>query len=296
MQVHHLPNDIFPDRADQPQKLIFHNYVARMGSFKGKSVLHTNAISIVISGEKTMHFADKSVHIKDDEFHFLSAGNCLASIDLSRQEFFRSILIFFDNSVLSDFFIKYALLADNIKFNGTHSPYLSFKKDPFLLNYIGSLNLLFESSDTIPEQMRLLKFEELMLHLLLKYPSEILSFQSDRSQDFDDFRIRKTVETNINSSITMDELAFLCNTSLSTFNRRFMKIYGTSPSKWLLLRRMEMAKNLLLNYREKPSEVYHKVGYENHSSFSQSFRQTFGISPKEFQNQNMTVERQVLED
>ncbi|MHA4808075.1 helix-turn-helix domain-containing protein [Flavitalea flava] len=50
-------------------------------------------------------------------------------------------------------------------------------------------------------------------------------------------------------------------------------------------RRMEIAAHLLRNDNEKPSEVYFKVGYENHSSFTQSFKQIFGITPKEYQLQ-----------
>ena len=95
------------------------------------------------------------------------------------------------------------------------------------------------------------------------------------------------METNITNNISIEDLAFLCNTSLSTFKRRFLKLYGTSPSKWILQRRMEIAKDLLLHHHEKPSEVYHKVGYENHSSFTQSFKQTFGLTPKDFQLQRI---------
>jgi len=102
----------------------------------------------------------------------------------------------------------------------------------------------------------------------------------------DDFEIRKAVESNITSNISMEELAFLCNVSLSTFKRRFARIYGTSPSKWILLRRMEIAKEMLRNNREKPGNIFHKVGYENHSSFTKSFKQTFGLTPQDFQNQH----------
>ena len=137
--------------------------------------------------------------------------------------------------------------------------------------------------------MKLLKFEELMLYLLEKYPSKVLSFQSTLSKDFDDLEIRRAVEANVTNPISLEELAFLCNVSLSTFKRRFQKIYGTSPSKWILQRKMEIACDLLQHYNEKPSEVYHKIGYENHSSFAQSFKETYGITPKEFQSRQLTV-------
>ena len=101
-------------------------------------------------------------------------------------------------------------------------------------------------------------------------------------------------KANLIKNISLEELAFLCNISLSTFKRRFEKIYGMSPSKWMLQKRMEIAKDLLQHYNEKPGEVYHQVGYENHSSFSQSFRQIFGVTPKEFQRQQLNGKQQLL--
>jgi AraC-like DNA-binding protein len=291
MKVHNLPQDIFENKRDADERLIFHNYSATVGSFKGKSILHKNAISLVISGEKTMHFANTTVYIKNDEFHFLSAGNCLASVTLSKKDMFRSILIFFDNSELTDFYLKHSKVIDALKKRGKvkSAGYVSFEKDKFIYNYIDSLLFLFQSAAKISSEMKRLKFEELMLYLLEKYPEKILSFQSSQSKDFDDLEIRKAVEANVTSTISLEELAFLCNVSLSTFKRRFQKIYGTSPSRWMLQRRMEIARNLLQGHHEKPSEVYRKIGYETHSSFAESFKQTFGVTPKEFQSRQLTV-------
>ncbi len=291
MKVHHLPQDIFLTKKDASEELIFHNYAATVGSFKGRSVLHKNAISLVISGEKTMHFANTTVHINDSEFHFLSAGNCLASVSLSPKKIFRSMLVFFDNKVLTDFYLRH---NDVIKrYQGKHKvkpePYISFQKDSFIYNYIDSLHLLFQSGAKISSEMRRLKFEELMLYLLERYPEKILSFRSSQSRDLNDLEIRKAVETNAAGNITLEEMAFLCNMSLSTFKRKFQKLYGTSPSKWMLQRKMETAKNLLLHFHAKPGEVYRQLGYESHSSFAQSFKQTFGRTPSEFQREQLTV-------
>src|SRR3954469_25990150 len=98
IDITNLPQDIFPS-AKKLDNIIFHSYSAPVGSFKGKSILQMNSISLVLSGEKTLLFADKSVFIKDDEFHFLSAGHCLASMQLSDKKIFSSILIFFDNKI-----------------------------------------------------------------------------------------------------------------------------------------------------------------------------------------------------
>src|ERR1700748_210669 len=128
-----------------------------------------------------------------------------------------------------------------------------------------------------------------MLHKLEKYPQKTLSFRASQNKDLDDLEIRKAVETNITNNISIEDLAFLCHTSVSTFKRRFTKIYNMPPSKWILQKRMEMAKNLLQHYNEKPGEVFYKVGYENHSSFTQTFKQVYGVTPKEFQSQQLNA-------
>jgi AraC-like DNA-binding protein len=292
MNIFNLPEDIFPDK-NGTDTIIIHDYLAPAGFFSGKSVLHKNAVSLVISGRKTMHFAEKMVHIEADEFHFLSSGNCLVSMKLSDRNEFRSMLIFFDNKVLNDFYVKYDSVIAGIrkKLSIQHEPYIAIKKDAFVENFIGSLQLLLQTNQAISHEMKLLKFEELMLHILEKYPASILSFQNTKNRDFNDLEIRKAVETNILSNIHLEDMAFLCNMSLSTFKRRFAKIYGSPPNKWMLQKRMEVARDLLLVHGEKPGEVFYKVGYENHSSFTQSFKQTFGQTPKDFQLRHLNARR-----
>lgn len=293
MNIFKLPEDIFPGNKGAEENIIFHHYAAPAGSFHGRSILSKNAISLVISGEKTMHFAEKKVTVKDDEFHFLSSGNCLVSMKLNERIPFKSILIFFDNMTLSNFYLKYNRQIEKIRAGHKISTelYLAFKKDGFILNFIDSLKLLFQKKANISTEMKQLKFEELMLHLLEVYPEKILSFQPATINEMGDFEIRKAVESNITNNISVEELAFLCNVSLSTFKRRFAKIFGTSPNKWILLKRMEIAKQLLQNNNEKPGNIFYKIGYENHSSFTKSFKQTFGLTPQDFQKKNLNVFR-----
>ena len=62
MKVFKLPDDI-TSSDNKSNSIIFHNYSAPIGTFNGKSVLNKNAISLVISGEKTMYFAEKVVNM-----------------------------------------------------------------------------------------------------------------------------------------------------------------------------------------------------------------------------------------
>ncbi|MDP4218752.1 MAG: AraC family transcriptional regulator, partial [Bacteroidota bacterium] len=139
--------------------------------------------------------------------------------------------------------------------------------------------LLCQAPGGIPEKMKALKFEELLIYLLRNEPQQLLAFPIARGRDLDDHSIRSAVETHRSGNTSLEELAFLCNLSLSTFKRRFVKIYGQAPGRWLLQKRMELARDLIQQKGERPGEVYDKVGYENHSSFSQAFKQYFGESP-----------------
>jgi AraC family transcriptional regulator, exoenzyme S synthesis regulatory protein ExsA len=290
MAVINLPGDIFHDKNETGDDIIIHAYTAKMDSFKGKSILHKNAISLVVKGEKTMHFAEKTVYANDREIHFLSAGNCIASVDLSKQEEFKSILVFFDDKVLNDFYIKNDSMIRRLKtlHKITDEAYISFKKDDFIQNYISSLQFILKKDARISLQMKLLKFEELMLYLLENYPTVILSFRQSGLNE-EAIKIRKVVESNVSNNLTVEELAFLCNLSLSTFKRRFAEIYKTSPNNWLLQQKMKRAANLLHHSKEKPGEVFYKLGYENHSSFTKSFKKIYGVTPKEFQNKILNV-------
>jgi len=233
MDIINLPQDILPGDGKGSDSIIFYDYSPPRGFFKNKAILHKHAISLVISGEKTMHFAEKTVDTGDREIHFLSAGNCVASMDLAAATPFRSLLIFFDNDLLTNFFIKYPSQKT------PPASYLSFAKDAFILNFIDSLLLLLQSKAPLSIEMRLLKLEELWLYLLEKYPDRLLSFQPDPNKHPDDLTIRKMVETNITSNISIAELAFLCHMSLSTFKRRFIKLYGKSPNEWFLQEKMK---------------------------------------------------------
>jgi AraC-like DNA-binding protein len=71
--------------------------------------------------------------------------------------------------------------------------------------------------------------------------------------------------------------------TLSTFKRRFAMIYGTSPSKWFLDKRMQKAAQMLKVHGLNASEIYQELGYENLSSFIKSFKQVYGMTPKQYQ-------------
>lgn len=286
MKVINLPQDLLP-AGYSPEEIVIKRYTSANNTIKNKIILHQNMINLLIEGQKTISHTDNSTTVHEDEILMLSCGNCLTTEVLSGQGRFHSIILYFSNKLMADFYVKYANLISRRKATAGQ-PSLTFKKDTFIRNYISSLDLLLQSSEQLSPELKLLKLEELMVYLFETNSDAVASFRISDTSDEKDLALRQVVETNITSAVTVEEMAFLCNASLSTFQRRFNAVYGVSPQKWLLAQKLQLAARLLQQPGEKPSDVYLKVGYENHSSFSKSFRQQFGVSPKEFQEQYLT--------
>jgi len=277
--------------------LKIYTYISEIKARRNKIFLSQNLISFLEQGEKVVFYAGSKTTITDDEFVILSSGNCLMTEKLPVNNMYCSTMLSFDNVSLIQFFIKYASLIEHKRrtLEKEKKPFLVFKKDDVIKNYITSLKLLHSKQTLISDQILAVKFEELMLYLLEKYPNEILSFQTESQEDQSNLKIKKAVEMNITNNLTLEELAFLCDTSVSTFKRKFLKIYNDIPSKYFTRQKMKIAQLLLLE-NQNPSEVFYKIGYESHSSFSQAFKQTCGMSPKEFQEHNLTLSQQLLND
>ncbi|HXO74941.1 MAG TPA: AraC family transcriptional regulator [Puia sp.] len=280
-----IPQDLFAEGCPVPlEKTAIRIYESSHASIKSRVSMQKNLFSFLLEGEKAVHRPGEPLRIHAGQFLLIAGGNCLMTEKLSVNNRYHSLLFFFDDSVLKDFFTKYPTLPERTQrlIGCGQEPVVSFESDDFIRNYLHSLQLLLHASPFLKEELQILKFEELLLYLVGKYPESLFSFRLSDQSDAGDRQLLAAVEGNLHHAITVEELAFLCNMSLSTFKRRFARVYGTSPNKWLLQKRMEQAA-LLLNRNAKPSEVYHRVGYENHSSFTQSFKQVYGVTPREYQ-------------
>ena len=256
-------------------------------SFNTRIKLRQNLFSFLLEGQKSVQYAETKVTINPNQFLLLSAGNCLMSEKIAATDGrYRSILFFVDNKLLTDFFIRHPHpFATSVPKNN-EEPFLVFEKDAFLINFIESLGFMLASGQPLSIQMQKIKLEELLIYLREHYTAEIQRLRNSSYQADEDLLIRQASTANIYNSVTVEELAFLCHMSLSTFKRRFARIYSTSPNKWLLEKRMQRAAQLLKQSECKVSEIYFELGYENLSSFIQSFKQVHGVTPKQYQLSN----------
>ena len=119
-----------------------------------------------------------------------------------------------------------------------------------------------------------------MLYLADKYGQSFFVYLNSLLINERELSFKMVIEKNLYTSLNIDEVAFLCNMSLSTFKRKFKQLYQESPGKWFQLKRLNKAKKLLLNNEATPSEIYMDFGYDSLSNFSTAFKNEFGYNPK----------------
>lgn len=99
--------------------------------------------------------------------------------------------------------------------------------------------------------------------------------------------VLRYLDRNLGGSATIDELAERFHLSAATLHRLFRRHVGISPIHYLIQRKMEAAKRLLLTTEEQIKEIAFRLGYSNALYFSSEFHRFQGESPRDFRRRRL---------
>ncbi|MEX6688640.1 AraC family transcriptional regulator [Danxiaibacter flavus] len=278
MKIYQLPDDF----SNQGEDLFLHYYESGRDEQKNKVTFNTNLFSFLLEGEKISFYPGGAVTIGNTQGILIRSGNCLMTEHVSVNNKYRSVLLFFTDKKVHDFIVRYKHLIPQDTGVKVACPVFPFEKNVLLTDCVRQLEQILLSKQQLSGAMLQLKFEEIMLCILEMNSAAFVDIFIGSLTNRNDVLLREVVETNINNNLSLQELAFLCNTSLSTFKRQFEKIYGIAPSKWIQEQRMQQAAFKLKHERVRPSDIYFEYGYENLSGFIQAFKKEFGKTPGEY--------------
>lgn len=280
MTIYKLP-DFLIGQVKDPVNVHFYQRDDADNLDKLKLNITQNMLCFMIKGHKDVVDEAHRYSISSDDIGLLPTGNILMTERTTVNREYESLLLFFSNSFLTDFLEKY-----NIRLQSPASaqpPVLIMQKDDYLVNFQQSVKLLKNVPEL--ERIKTAKLEEVLLYLLQKYPAAMQGFIAQCVSTNQNRSLVKVVKQNMLANLNYQELAFLCNMSVSTFKRKFFEVYQTTPKKYFVGRKMQLAESMLQS-KKRPSDIYFELGYENLSSFSLEFKKHFGISPKAYQVQN----------
>lgn len=276
MPIENIPQIYLKDKLEKPDLFVY-DFKMKNDVVKSKVNLAMNMFSFLQVGKKQVHFAGTSVAVHKDQSLLLKKGNWLWTELLDTEAVYYCKLLFFSEKKLIEFLDKHSEIKEIIK---DEIPYFIIRNDSYITSYLNSLSTISEAPKVFMDKLLSIKFEELMLYLLHKYGKNFeIYLHSLVIKETSPFR--KSIESKINSTLKLEEIAFLCNMSLSTFKRHFIAEYKVSPGKWLQEKRLHNARKILEEGVCKPSEIYLEFGYNDLSNFSTAFKNKFGISPSE---------------
>ena len=274
-----LPDEL---QLNSSMSMEVYDYESTNEITKQQILLNKNIFSFLQEGRKELYFDNSSHAIDNSQFLLLKSGHCLMTEKPSNiSASYRSILFFFSTEEVFKFIRKFKLQSGKPKI--CYSTYL-FNYDTFTKRFAHSLlDISKHHSDTFRNNILNAKFEEVMLYLVEKNGIDFL-YSLTTNQDNQTQKFIQTVEINKLNKLTVKELAFLSNMSVSTFKREFEKHFHSSPSKWFQERRLEHSAFLLKNKSKRASDIFEEIGYENLSNFIQAFKLKFGVTPKQYQS------------
>jgi AraC family transcriptional regulator len=98
-------------------------------------------------------------------------------------------------------------------------------------------------------------------------------------------KVLEYIDSHLNDDLTIDRLSNVAAFSKYHFHRQFSEFLGISVYKYVLLTRLKCASYQLAFRNQMPIiEIALASGYENHESFSRTFKKIIGQTPSEFRD------------
>jgi AraC family transcriptional regulator, exoenzyme S synthesis regulatory protein ExsA len=241
----------------------------------GENFVPHHIFSYQISGSMIVNDGKQEYVFEPGDFRFSKRNQLAKYVKLPPPKGeFKTVAIFFDQQTLREFSTTYGYKAEKkddtpgfIKLTASET-YKSFVKS--LLPYL-------EADQLRDKELLALKIKEALL-ILLRVNPELKDILFDFSEpgkiDLEGF-----MQKNFHFKVGINRFAYLTGRSLATFKRDFEKIFKTSPSRWLIQRRLQEAYYLIKEQGKRPSEIYFDLGFEDFSHFSYAFRRAYGAAP-----------------
>jgi AraC-like DNA-binding protein len=154
--------------------------------------------------------------------------------------------------------------------------------DRLLANYRESISILLDNPELADESIIKTKLKEFVLLMAKSQdaPSQ-LDFLSAMFKPMD-IEFKSTIQSNMYSNLSIDELARLCHLSTSSFKRKFNETFSTSPKKYISQKKVEKAAALLKTDDSRISDIAYDVGFDSMATFNRNFTTIYGKSPSEY--------------
>lgn len=101
--------------------------------------------------------------------------------------------------------------------------------------------------------------------------------------------IKRYIDLHFKEALTLEQLSAEAHINKYYLAHAFKKEYGVSPINYMISRRIDESKYLLVETDLSLSQIAQLLGFSSQSYFSQVFRRTQNLNPNEFRKQHRDV-------
>lgn len=154
--------------------------------------------------------------------------------------------------------------------------------EPLMKSFIDSINFLLDNQSIVDENIITTKLKELLLILSKsENAASIYEFVESLFIPYQ-YNFNEIIQNNLYSDLSIDDFAKLCNCSTATFKRKFTELYQESPAKYIAIKKLEKATQLLQFKNKSIADIAYDCGFETIPNFNKAFKKHFGKSPTEY--------------
>jgi len=109
-------------------------------------------------------------------------------------------------------------------------------------------------------------------------------------------RVLDYIASSLGSEISLSQLAAIAGMSPHYFSELFKQSTSRTPHNYVLVQRIERAKQILRDPERSVLDAGLEAGFQNHSHFSRMFRRIEGLSPSRFRADNIPTRTHIRVD
>ncbi len=225
--------------------------------------------------------SENNIQLKGQEAVLLKCGSHFLDVVKKREgEEIEVIVIHLYPDLLKKIYIKELPVLLNKR--GNSNPSQVIASDDIISKFIESLEFYFQHPSLVNDDLLELKIKELVLLLSQsKYIDSIQELVTDLYST-KSVQLKEIIKLHLFSSLNLEELAKLCNMSLSSFKREFKKEFEDTPNRYINTKKLEKAKELLGITDMSVSEIAYEVGFNDPLYFARFFKKKMDTSPSQY--------------
>ena len=236
----------------------------------------------VVEGAHHQYSGTRLIEANPDKGIFMKCGNFIFDPIVEKNSSpTRLIAIHFFPEVLKKLFKDNPpkfLFAGN---SDVKEDMVSVDSDEIIGHYMKSVSILFDHPQLAEESILEIKLKEIIL-LLSKVDSTGVNQILNNLFNPTTVLFKDVIEAHLYSSLSIEDLASLTNTSLTSFKRKFKEVYQTSPANYIKDKRLEKASKLLEISDSSISDISFECAFNDLAHFSNSFKAKFNLTPSEY--------------